>query len=134
MTLPEIVNQCIKATQTILEQAKKSQSPIYLSGHSAGAHLCAMIFCSKWFNELPIQDKNLFKGVFFLGGIFDLTDLRKTSVNEPLNMDENEAMENSPLLLDSFKHPGLKVYTIAGQNESPAFISQGISYANKVPI
>ena len=126
------MNQCIKATETILEEAKIYQRSIYLSGHSAGAHLCAMIFCSKWFNELPNPDKNLFKGVFFLGGIFDLTDLRKTSVNDPLKMDENEARENSPLLLDSFKHPGVNVYTIAGQNESPAFISQGITYANKV--
>ena len=134
VTLPQIVDQCVQATAKILEYAKKGpqNNHIYLSGHSAGAHLCAMVFGSKWFNDLPPHDKNLFKGVFFLGGIFDLTDLRKTSVNDPLNMNENEAKENSPLLLDSFKWPNVKAYTIAGGDESPIFISQGIAYAEKL--
>ena len=74
----------------------------------------------------------MFKGVFFLGGIFDLTDLRKTSVNDPLNLSEKEAKENSPLLLDTFKWPNVKVYTIAGADESPVFISQGIAYTEKL--
>ena len=134
LTLPQIVDQCVQAAAKILEYVKKGneKNPIYLSGHSAGAHLCAMIFCSKWFNDLADEDKNLFKGVFFLGGIFDLTDLRKTSVNDPLNLSEKEAKDNSPLLLDTFKWPNIKVYTIAGADESPVFISQGIAYTEKL--
>ena len=45
---------------------------IFLSGHSAGAHLCAMVFASPWFGNLPNETKSLFAGVFYFAGVYDL--------------------------------------------------------------
>ena len=72
---------------------------VFLSGHSAGAHLCAMVFASTWFGDLPKVDKNLFGGVFYFAGIYDLRPLLTTTYNDPLGLDENSVIEVSPMLL-----------------------------------
>lgn len=112
-----------------------------MSGHSAGSHLCGMIFSSSWFGSLAKEEKRIFKGVFHLAGIFDLQPLIDIYVNEPLKMDLAEAQANSPLLLTAkmshnFDEEDLKktfhIELIVGEFDSPAFISQGKSYAEKV--
>ena len=56
-----------------------------------------MILSSKWFGELEASEKSLFKGVFYLSGIFHLPELLLTSINEKLQMDLEEAEELSPM-------------------------------------
>ena len=113
--------------------------PIYLAGHSAGSQICAMILGSKWFGELPNTDKNLFKGVFHLSGIFHLPPLLETSINNVLKMDQYEAENMSPLLWikkfsDNFIElkENIKIYVIIAENDSPIFKSQGKDYVHKV--
>ena len=110
----------------------KNIQSIFLSGHSAGAQLNAMILASDWFNQLPLEDKSLFEGVFLLAGVYDLLPLLQTTVNDPLKTDENEANANSPLKLNSFEYKTLKVYLRVGEWDTPAFISQTQAFAEKV--
>jgi len=137
VTLTKIVEEAILATKLILELAKKNSRKVFLSGHSAGAHLCAMVFASSWFGDLPKVDKNLFGGVFYFAGIYDLRPLLTTTYNDPLGLDENSVIEVSPMLLvekmsSNFKCEEIlmkrckfKVKVICGEHDSPALNAQG---------
>ena len=113
---------------------------IYLSGHSAGAHLCAMVLMSDWFKNLDPESKSRFNGVFYQSGIFDLRPLLSTSINEPLKMNEESAATLSPFLhLEKFsenfsddRKEKFFQHMIVGENDSPAFRSQSKSFTEKV--
>lgn len=113
-----------------------------MSGHSAGAHLCAMVLQSSWFESLSKAEKLLFKGTFYLSGIFNLRPLVKTYVNNALQMNNEMAAINSPLLqmerltktifVDDELKQNLFVHVVVGSDESPAFINQANDLFNKV--
>ena len=114
---------------------------IFLSGHSAGAQLCGMVLASKWFQNLPKDKKYIFSGVFFQAGIFDLRPLISTSVNEPLNLDNESAVENSPMckiqdIVRDFDTGILRKYLtlhiVVGEFDSPAFVEQAKEFKQKV--
>ena len=96
-----------------------------------------MVFASSWFGDLPKVDKNLFGGVFYFAGIYDLRPLLTTTYNDPLGLDENSVEEVSPLLLVEkmssnfsieeilMKRCKFKVNVILGEHDSPALNSQG---------
>jgi len=143
VTLNKIVEQSILATKLIADLAKKQSRKIFLSGHSAGAHLCAMVFASPWFGNLPYETKSLFAGVFYFAGVYDLRPLLTTTYNDAIKLDEKSAIENSPMLLvdklsDNFSDEKLalkknfKAYVIVGENDSPAFISQAKEFCGKL--
>jgi len=137
VTLNKIVEESINATKLVLELAKKNSRKVFLSGHSAGAHLCAMVFASTWFGNLQKAEKHLFGGVFYFAGVFDLRPLLPTSYNDPIGLDENSVQEVSPILLvekmsSNFKCEEIlmkrckfKVKVILGEHDSPALNSQG---------
>lgn len=106
-----------------------------MAGHSAGSHLCAMALCSDWFRGLTSRERNLFKGVVHLSGVFDLKPLVTTSVNEPLKMNMDEAEALSPisqvanLASNLSEHLTFKTLILVAENDSPAFIQQGYCYA-----
>ena len=112
---------------------------IFLGGHSAGSQICAMILGSEWFGKLLPDEKNLFKGVFHLSGIFHLEPLLETSINDALKMDEEEAKKMSPMLHVEKLAKNLEaqmkdfvVSVIIAENDSPSFRSQGADYCQKV--
>ena len=93
---------------------------VVLAGHSAGAHLAAMVSLVRP-SPLPIDL------VVLLSGVFDLRPLVRTSVNDPLGLDDSAASSLSPLLLP---HEGGSEAVIAwGDNETDAFKAQSGLYA-----
>lgn len=95
---------------------------IHIGGHSAGAHLAAELF-EFFIPNLPQDDKNLFKNVFLISGIYNLVPLVKTSVNIPLKLDENSAKTASPLL-KKIAGGETTFYVIVAEQDSPPFIEQ----------
>lgn len=68
---------------------------IYVSGSSAGAHLAIMMLLSDWTRDgLPAD---LVKGVCAVSGVYDLRPIRRSYVNEPLRLSDEEVAQNSPL-------------------------------------
>ena len=97
-----------------------SPQRVVLAGHSAGAHLAAMVSLVRP-SPLPIDL------VVLLSGVFDLRPLVRTSVNDPLGLDDSAASSLSPLLLP---HEGGSEAVIAwGDNETDAFKAQSGLYA-----
>ena len=91
--------------------------------------------------KLLPDEKNFFKGVFHLSGIFYLEPLLETSINDALKMDEKEAKKMSPMLHVEILAKNLEaqmkdfvVSVIIAENDSPSFRSQGADYYQKVRV
>ncbi len=96
---------------------------LYVSGHSAGGHLTAMLMSAVW----PVFDKqlpkDLFKGGLAISGLYDLRPLIDIDwLNVDLRLDEASAMRLSP----AFMPPATRapVMTCVGGDESSEFLRQ----------
>merc|ERR1712126_604507 len=144
VNLDEIVKEAIDAMDWIVKYAVENKSrSISLCGHSAGAQLCAMVVASNWFKNLPVENKNLFKGIFLMAGVYDLRPLVSTYVNDPLQLSDEDAARNSPLISVNQIADNLSMRTsidpihvdlIVGENDSPAFKEQNKSFAHELNV
>jgi arylformamidase len=71
--------------------------PIVVSGHSAGGHLAAALVATNWRDHDPALPADLVPKGLAISGLFDLTPLISTSVNDALKLDVTEARLVSPL-------------------------------------
>ena len=97
-TLTGIVEENRRAITWLYQNADDwgfDRERIYLSGHSAGAHLAMMMLQTDWPKfGLP---HDVIKGVCAVSGVFDLEPVRLSYVNDVLGMDTSEAERNSPI-------------------------------------
>ena len=124
----QMIEQCRRSIQWLYQNASElgfSRDRIYLSGSSAGAQLAAMVLLSAWNADgLPA---NSIKGVALLSGIYDMRPLCQTYVNDPLKMDESEALSLSPQFKDLSGLPPAIVCW--GENETSEFKRQSQDFA-----
>lgn len=92
--------------------ADKVDGPIHLAGHSAGGHLIT----SDALDRLP--GERLAK-VVSISGVYDLRPLLKTSMNDDLHLDPDEARAESPVLREPPADLDLTCWV--GADETPAF-------------
>lgn len=59
---------------------------VWFCGHSAGAHLVAMLLFSGWLDQLDDSVRHLAKGFVLISGIYDLTPLVSTYINDALKL------------------------------------------------
>lgn len=127
---PEVsVSDITAQIQTAITTLLREQTPcslntqnMQITGHSAGGHLVAEMLCVDWqslgFRQSP------FRRATSLSGLFDLVPLTKTSVNQALQLDENQARLNSPLFKRPYLDPATDLRLIVGELESKSYISQ----------
>lgn len=89
---------------------------LFVSGHSAGGHLAAMV----------IGEKGI-KGALPISGVFDMTPMRLSSMNADFQLDEDEERRTSPMLHIPAKAPP-QIIAVGG-GELPEFIRQSRDYA-----
>jgi acetyl esterase/lipase len=89
---------------------------LYVSGHSAGGHLTAMML-----------GKPSVAGALAISGLFDLEPIRLCYLNEKLRLSEESAARNSPLRRLPETHAPLVV--AAGASELPELVRQSSDYA-----
>ncbi|XP_051889118.1 kynurenine formamidase [Pristis pectinata] len=87
-----IVSQVRHSVAYIVQQY--SAVSVYICGHSAGAHLGAMVLCTDWAEYSVTPD---IKGALLVSGIYNLCPIVYTSVNDALQMTEDDAVRNSPM-------------------------------------
>lgn len=92
--LAEIVEQIRAATLFLWKRYRRR---IVASGHSAGGHLTACLLATDWKKYDANVPEDLVPSGLSISGLFDLTPLVPTSVNNALKLDEAEARQNSPL-------------------------------------
>lgn len=104
-------------------------SKLFLCGHSAGAHLCAMMAITNW--NADLLNQQAIQGMCLLSGIFDLVPLVNTYVNDVLALDESSAARLSPQLILQQHSPRILCPTLVAVEEhaAPEFTQQSIEYA-----
>ncbi|XP_037258927.1 kynurenine formamidase [Falco rusticolus] len=101
---------------------------IYLCGHSAGAHLAAMVLSTDWMEYGVVLD---IKGAVLVSGVYDLEPILHTYVNDVLNMSWEVAQRNSPMLYIAPPGPAAaacEVLVAVAQHDSPEFRRQSQEY------
>jgi len=123
--IEHIVRQMLKAHAWVYRNiADYGGSPesMLVAGHSAGAHLAAMMAACDWQRHESGLPPDLVRGVLAISGIYDLVPLQRTSMNADLRLDDNAARVASPVTY----RPARSVPLIAavGARESSEFRRQ----------
>ena len=98
--LDEVVRQCRAAIAWTYRNAVDfggDPNRLFVSGHSAGGHLTAMMMSTVWpalGDDLP---GNIIKGGCALSGIFDLTPIPLSYMQETLQFTPDQVARNSPV-------------------------------------
>lgn len=111
---------------TAIEHAATMVSgPIYLTGHSAGAHLAFRMICDD--SPLSRSVMSRVERACGIGGVYDLRPLMMTDLNWTLHIDGPEAQSESPIL----RRPktSCPVCVWVGAAERPEFIRQSRAMA-----
>jgi arylformamidase len=103
VTVERIVQQMLAASAWLYRHAEEygmDEERLYVSGHSAGGHLAAMMLAALW----PVYDralpKDLYKGAVAVSGVYDLRPLAQVDwLNGDLRLDEDTAWRLSPAFL-----------------------------------
>ena len=126
VAMEEIVHQMLRASRWLWLNAEgygMDQDRLYVSGHSAGGHLAAMMMCALWPVLDPELPKDLWKGALAISGLYDLRPLVHVDfLQQDLRLDEQSALRLSP----AFMPPATRapVMTCAGGAESGEFKRQ----------
>jgi arylformamidase len=125
-SIEEIVRQQLRALAWLYKNAERYEidaERIILAGHSAGAHLAAMLMTANWSTydaELP---ENLIKAAALLSGVYDLTPLLQTDfINTDLKLTDERILPLSPGLMPLTR--AIPFITAVGGLESDEFKRQ----------
>lgn len=126
--LDVIVRQCREAVVWAYRNAAAhggDPERLYISGHSAGGHLVAMMLATDWAGEYGLP-ADVIKGATVISGIFDLRPLRHAEPQEWLQLSEEAAHRNSPLFhLPTHTCPVIVAY---GADDPAGFHDQSQAY------
>ena len=126
--LSEISKQIFKAIRWVYNNCEKyggNKKNINISGHSAGAHLCAILTNYKW-NKIKLPE-NIIKSAFLISGIYEPEVVLKLSLNKEIKLNKKEALANTPIPIHKIKS---NIFLSAGDSEPQAWIEQTKKYAN----
>lgn len=118
--LADIIAQCAAATRYLIAEADTlglARERIVVSGSSAGGHLAAMV----------LGEVGGLAGGVLLSGLYDLTPLVGTYVNDALGLDEAAAIRLSPAAQSMRERVPLVV--AVGDNETSEFHRQTAEFA-----
>lgn len=127
VTLDEIVRQVRAAAAWVIRNIEAHGGDprrIVVGGHSAGAHLGAMLLCTRWLDDYGLPD-DPFAGAMFLSGLYDLAPLRYSYLQPSIQFDEGVVHRNSPIL--HARRCDTPVMLTWGEMEQPAFEHQASS-------
>lgn len=140
-SLSEIVEQNRHAIAWLYQHAEHygyNKNEIYLSGSSAGAHLAIMMLNTDWSKYISgkLLEERLtpIKGICAVSGIYDLTPITQTYINEPLQLTKAEIFNNSPLLftMQNANATPCKIIISYGENETSEFKRQSLQFKEKL--
>jgi len=110
------VKQALAYLRANLVRLGGDADKLYVSGHSAGGHLTAMM----------VGEPGI-KGTMPISGVFDMLPMRLSSMNVDFRLDEAEEKRTSPMLHLPAKAPPMIV--AVGGGELPEFLRQSRDYA-----
>ena len=126
--MPDMVDQLARALGWVYRRAGAfggDPDRILLSGHSSGAHLCAVLLTLDWAARgLPAD---LVKAAFCASGTYDLAPVLLSARRSYIDLTAEEAERLSPLRhVEVVRCP---MIIVTGERESPEFVRQGMAFA-----
>lgn len=112
--------------QAIEVAAARVSGPIRLVGHSAGGHLATRMVSST--SPLPEDIRHRIAHTLSISGVHDLRPLLRTALNATLRLDADEALRESPALLEPL--PGTRLTCWVGSAERAEFVRQNALLAS----
>jgi arylformamidase len=127
-SLEEIIDQNRRAMAWIHRNISRHNGDprkIYLCGSSAGGHLVGMLLADDWQEEYCVP-KNIVAGACSVSGLYDLTPILHTYINEWVKLDSVSAHKFSP----QFHLPasGIPLLISYGEFETDEFKRQSDNY------
>lgn len=102
-TMDEIIHSCRQAIVWLVRHGADyggNIDQLYISGHSAGGHIVAMLMATAWPELDPALPADPIKGACAISGLFNLTPIQLCYLNSVLGLDEAMTRRNSPVGLD----------------------------------
>jgi len=130
--MDEIVRQNRAALAWLWRSADElgaDRDRIYVTGHSAGGHLAAMLLATNWRRFGDDLPSDLVKGACAISGLFELEPIRLAYLNQSLKLTPEMAARNSPALLD-YPRPA-PLFLVVGEDESTEYHRQSEHMAAK---
>jgi arylformamidase len=121
--IDEIVEDCRTAVEWLARSVSRYNIRFdrnVLVGHSAGAHLVAMMCATDW-SARNIEESN-FRGGVLISGLYDLSPLLETSINADVQLTNETAKALSPIHLPPTLN--IPLYIVVGGAETSEFIRQ----------
>ncbi|HEX9926266.1 MAG TPA: alpha/beta hydrolase [Anaerolineae bacterium] len=102
---------------------------LYISGHSAGGHIVAMLMATMWREGADDVPEQLVKGGCAISGLFNLRPIQLSYVNDSIGMDEVTARRNSPVFMTPTTRRPLIVAVGGAESEEYKAQSQELAAA-----
>lgn len=131
VTVAEIVEQNVQAFNWLRNNiANWNGDPnnMVLCGHSVGAFLVTKIIE----NDLQTGGKSAITGAALLSGIYDLTKIKQSYLNNDLNLSDQDVSALSPIFGETRGFPPTLV--AVGDEETDEFIKQSNQYSEKLEL
>ena len=128
VSISEITRQNRAVIAWLAEHAEEYNGDpcnIYVSGHSAGGHLTAMLCSSDWQGEYGLA-RDIVKGGLAISGLFDLRPFRYSFLQPTLSLSHEMIMRESPCFRIPGTGPGM-ILTV-GEKEPSEFHRQAQEY------
>lgn len=133
VTVERIVQQMLAASVWLYHNAERygmDEERLFVSGHSAGGHLAAMMLAALWPAYQRALPPDLYKGALAISGVYDLRPLLQVDwLSGDLRLDEASALRLSP----AFVPPATRapLYLAVGGLESSEFKRQNALLAQR---
>lgn len=129
-TLAEIVREVRSAIAWLYHHAGQygiDPERIFVSGSSAGGHLCGMLIADDWQHlyQVPV---NVIKGALALSGLYDIRPLCDIYINDWMRLTPEQAATFSPLFMLPEKADAPQILLDVGAKETQGFRNQTLAY------
>jgi len=130
VNMDELVQQCRASVAWVFDNADSfggDKNRIFVSGHSAGGHLTAMMMATDWPALSGGLPADLIKGGAAISGIYDLEPIRLGFMQETLGFTPEQVAAYSPINLKPQTDAPLIV--VVGGDETDEFIRQSREFS-----
>jgi arylformamidase len=125
VTIADIIGQIRRACAFLWQRFGRR---LLVTGHSAGGHLTAAMVATDWQKLWPKVPSDLVPAGYAISGVFDVTPLVNTSMNQDFRLNAEEAHRISPIFWPV--PPGRTLDATVGDLESSEFKRQSRSMAD----
>lgn len=129
-TLAEIVREVRSAIAWLYHHAGQygiDPERIFVSGSSAGGHLCGMLIADDWQHRYQVP-VNVIKGALALSGLYDIRPLCDIYINDWMRLTPEQAVTLSPLFMLPEKAHAPQILLEVGAKETQGFRNQTLAY------